>query len=452
MSKKFKLALGVMTLVVALVFGKEGWHFYQLLAYAKETQGENIKQLVMEAKNSLTLASLQKNHAVAYNQAEGLIIYVVNGEVAEYKVDEDVSQYWDSNAPLYDVCDTAQWTLGALNRTIQKAMQKTYKRGLVVKLTRLDRMGRVKDELQNGKLKGGVLYEFEERLGYLKRDVLRMEFIVPYKNILMMMEREIGYLALFMFFLLFCVFVLFHFLREERRNGKIRNFYMRMYRHDIRHPIGLALTWGDTLELKARERLSESEKEYIRKMKQNVEVVREEVEQMIAVQVCEHALKVHFRDVDIHRLLQEWTSVEKWPVLERGEARIERDFQASNSMVKGEQDLLASLFQNLIGNAFKYGGEQVVIKLTTREIEGGNMAIEVADNGPGIPAEAVGKVFERGFRVARNGKNIPGTGWGLYMARKIVEAHGGSIKLESQEGKGSRFTVILRHKKKWYIL
>ena len=149
MSKKFKLALGVMTLVVALVFGKEGWHFYQLLAYAKETQGEDIKQLVMEAKNSLTLASLQKNHAVAYNQAEGLIIYVVNGEVAEYKVDEDVSQYWDSNAPLYDVCDTAQWTLGALNRTIQKAMQKTYKRGLVVKLTRLDRMGRVKDELQN---------------------------------------------------------------------------------------------------------------------------------------------------------------------------------------------------------------------------------------------------------------------------------------------------------------
>ena len=98
------------------------------------------------------------------------------------------------------------------------------------------------------------------------------------------------------------------------------------------------------------------------------------------------------------------------------------------------------MFLNLITNAAQalpeQGGE---IKLSTRKEDNG-VAVEVADNGSGIPPELLSKIFDPFFTTKDVGK---GTGLGLSISYKIIQEHGGRIDVKSQVGKGTRFTVWL---------
>ena len=115
---------------------------------------------------------------------------------------------------------------------------------------------------------------------------------------------------------------------------------------------------------------------------------------------------------------------------------------------------MAHLFQNLIGNALKFGNKDVVInvsseKLTTKNIEEYNLikgkkyvGITVSDNGIGFDQKYVSKIFTL-FQRLETKKDIQGSGVGLAICKKIVENHGGIILAEGKENKGATFTVIL---------
>jgi signal transduction histidine kinase len=95
---------------------------------------------------------------------------------------------------------------------------------------------------------------------------------------------------------------------------------------------------------------------------------------------------------------------------------------------------------NLISNAVKYAaGHAVKVRL---KVLAGNACLEVEDQGTGIPLEAQKRIFDR-FERATDGRHISGLGLGLYIARQIVETHGGKISLESEPGRGSCFKVLI---------
>jgi heavy metal sensor kinase len=99
---------------------------------------------------------------------------------------------------------------------------------------------------------------------------------------------------------------------------------------------------------------------------------------------------------------------------------------------------------NLVDNAIKYTPPGGAIRLTVRVLASGEAAVEVSDNGPGIAIVHQERVFERFYRVhADRSKHSGGTGLGLAIARSIVAANGGRIELESAEGRGSVFRVVL---------
>lgn len=110
--------------------------------------------------------------------------------------------------------------------------------------------------------------------------------------------------------------------------------------------------------------------------------------------------------------------------------------------VRGDEDRLAQALVNLVHNAIKFSpdGAPVVIRVARR---GPDVAIAVTDEGPGIPADARTRIFERFYKVDRSRARGGGTGLGLAIARHIVEGHGGRIDLESREDRGSTFTVVL---------
>ena len=111
--------------------------------------------------------------------------------------------------------------------------------------------------------------------------------------------------------------------------------------------------------------------------------------------------------------------------------------------VSVDRDAMAQVVLNLLHNAVKYTGDDKRIRLRARRA-GRNVAIEVVDNGPGVRSQDRKKIFERFYR----GDNLlsrrtEGTGLGLAIAKKIVEAHGGRIELDTKMGEGSTFRVII---------
>jgi PAS domain S-box-containing protein len=110
-------------------------------------------------------------------------------------------------------------------------------------------------------------------------------------------------------------------------------------------------------------------------------------------------------------------------------------------LVSGDSDRLGQVLDNLLGNAIKYAppGGDIVVRV---EATGDQARLSVADQGPGIPADALPRLFERFYR-GQHTAGDPGLGLGLYISRMLVEAHGGAIRAASRPGAGSIFTVTL---------
>ncbi len=110
--------------------------------------------------------------------------------------------------------------------------------------------------------------------------------------------------------------------------------------------------------------------------------------------------------------------------------------------VVGDAQRLHQVMLNLVGNAIKYcrPGDSITI---TAEGDEDRLNVSVADTGPGIQAESLPHIFERFYRVPSAEGRAPGTGLGLTITQRIVEAHGGEITVSSEEGHGATFTFTL---------
>ncbi|UCH42175.1 MAG: HAMP domain-containing histidine kinase [Dehalococcoidales bacterium] len=108
--------------------------------------------------------------------------------------------------------------------------------------------------------------------------------------------------------------------------------------------------------------------------------------------------------------------------------------------VSGDADRLEQVFTNLLDNALKHSPHGGEINISGRQLNGKNIEIIVADNGPGIPPEQLPYVFDRFYQA---GEVRTGVGLGLAIVREIVVAHGGEIGVTSTPGKGAQFIVTL---------
>jgi signal transduction histidine kinase len=109
--------------------------------------------------------------------------------------------------------------------------------------------------------------------------------------------------------------------------------------------------------------------------------------------------------------------------------------------VDGNADYLQRAIANLIDNALKYTPEGGVVRLSVKQ-DNSALSVEVSDNGIGIPADDLPRIFERFYRVDRSrSRDMGGTGLGLSIVKHIVQAHRGTIEVSSKPGQGTRFVM-----------
>lgn len=148
-------------------------------------------------------------------------------------------------------------------------------------------------------------------------------------------------------------------------------------------------------------------------------------------------LPLERRWVDLDRLAGRALD-ELRPQAEEKGVQLVRDRRAPVKIF-GDEERLLQILVNLLGNAVKFTPAGGSVRLSVEE-RGETVEVSVVDTGPGIPADALTRIFDR-YQQAHPGRG--GTGLGLAIVKAYAEAHGGSVRAESEEGKGSRFNMIL---------
>lgn len=147
-----------------------------------------------------------------------------------------------------------------------------------------------------------------------------------------------------------------------------------------------------------------------------------------------------FERMELNTLVESYVGMFE-PVAEQKGVILDPHIEKEKMYVEGDLDKLPLVVENLIDNAIKYTaeGKKITVKL---EKKGEKAEISIADQGIGIPKSQQDKIFQKFFRADNAKDTASGTGIGMYLAREVVEAHGGEILFESKEGKGT--TVFVR--------
>ncbi len=224
---------------------------------------------------------------------------------------------------------------------------------------------------------------------------------------------------------------------ELRRSNEDLQQFATVASHDLQEPLRNVVSFSNLLERSTRTRLMEEEREYLGYITQGALRMHTLIGDLLRYSQVGQARR-EMASVDLNAVMRWAVDNLQQPILETG-AIVS---WAGLPSVSGDETQLRHLMQNLVGNAVKYRNPDVLpdVKVSA-ERRHSDWVIRVRDNGIGIAPEHHEIVFAPFRRL--HGRNIPGTGIGLALCRRVIDLHGGDIWLDSTLGQGSTFSFTL---------
>jgi two-component system phosphate regulon sensor histidine kinase PhoR len=233
---------------------------------------------------------------------------------------------------------------------------------------------------------------------------------------------------------------IFHDLTEVRRLDSVRRDFISNVSHELRTPLAGIRAAAETLQEGALDDKPAAE-EFLGHIQRETDRMTQMVEELLELSRIESgAAPLRFAQLDAATLVQD-TARRFSQQAERAGLKITAEATESPLPVIGDAERLERAIGNLVANAIKFtpaGGSVTV--LVSRAAD--DVTISVRDTGIGIEPEELDRVFERFFKADR-GRGSSGTGLGLAIVKHIVQAHAGTVSVESQPGRGSTFTMRL---------
>lgn len=231
-------------------------------------------------------------------------------------------------------------------------------------------------------------------------------------------------------------------ITKQKEIDRAKSEFVSLASHQLRTPIS-SMQWNIELLMKSKTgELSQEQQEYAEKVMTGAHRLKNIVDDFLSVSKLElGSLEPTIESVNITELLEN--------VLEEFEERVEKKELKlhvdcmRNLSVSTDARLFRMVLQNLVSNAIKYTPEGGSVSVTCGNVSG-DLEIQVADTGLGIPEEDQAKLFTKLFRAHNVREQVPdGTGLGLYIVSLILRSLGGRISFTSEEGKGTTFVVRL---------
>jgi signal transduction histidine kinase len=255
------------------------------------------------------------------------------------------------------------------------------------------------------------------------------------------------------------LFAAWRSFQKQLRLNEMKSNFVSSVSHELRAPIASVRLLAESLE---RGKISEPAKqnEYFRFIGQECRRLSALIENVLDFSRIEQGRKQYeFEPTDLSALVEQTVKLMQPYAEERG-VRLQSEVRSQRSEIELDGRAIQQALVNLIDNAIKHSPKDAVVTVTletrntqcgvrsgdagTCNLQPSTFNLSVSDSGPGIPASEHEKIFKRFYRLGSElRRETQGVGIGLSIVKHVVEAHSGRVRVESEVGKGSRFTIEL---------
>jgi NtrC-family two-component system sensor histidine kinase KinB len=236
--------------------------------------------------------------------------------------------------------------------------------------------------------------------------------------------------------------VLLHDITLEKTIGKMKEDFTNMMVHELRAPLTSVKVSAELLAKSEATLQPEQKQQLLHLIDTQSKSLLEEVSAILdAAKLEAGRLEINKQPTDLMQVIQEKTSLFA-PQAQAKHVHLTLAIPEALPEIAVDKQYIGRVIQNLISNSMKFtpegGSVSVIARRKDQDIE-----IMVSDTGPGIPKDKQANLFNRFSQVGTSTMNHQGTGLGLYISKGIIEAHGGTISLTSEEGHGTTISFTL---------
>jgi two-component system, OmpR family, phosphate regulon sensor histidine kinase PhoR len=265
---------------------------------------------------------------------------------------------------------------------------------------------------------------------------------IIYNQILVWMALS----AIFLLIMIFSFWVTIKTVLQQKKLSEMKTDFINNMTHEFKTPIATISLASEMLMKPEVNQTAERTAKYAAVIFNENQRLQSQVDQVLQMAILDKGeTQLTINETAIHKLLENVVDGFEIRVRELG-GEIRAYYAANPNTVLGDPMHLTNVFSNLVENAVKYSNGPPIITITTSSDKNG-VTVSVADKGIGISIENQELIFKNLYRVhTGNLHDVKGFGLGLFYVKRLVEMHGGSIKLHSELGKGSVFSVFLPYK------
>jgi K+-sensing histidine kinase KdpD len=228
-------------------------------------------------------------------------------------------------------------------------------------------------------------------------------------------------------------------VEELRRLSALRADFVSLVSHELRSPMAAVIGAARTLQQRWRELQPEQREAFLALIADETTRLAAMIGDVLDTSRIEAGtFSYRFEEVDIARLVEETVAT---AMVGQDEVPLAAEVANTLSPIRGDGERLRQVLGNLIENAVKYSPAGAPVRVHAAQANG-EVVVSVQDRGPGIAFEDQNLIFEKFGRAAGSGSK-PGSGLGLFIARSIAEAHGGTLEVSSAPARGATFMLKL---------
>jgi PAS domain S-box-containing protein len=226
------------------------------------------------------------------------------------------------------------------------------------------------------------------------------------------------------------------YLKEVDR---LRSELVHTVSHDLRSPLTSVIGYSELVERVGP--LNDTQREFIIRIQDSIQHITSLINDLLDLGSIEAGMDTHREFVQLEGILRYTINMLDGQIKSK-QLNVQTEIAPSLPTLRANPIRLRQVFDNVIGNAIKYSYPSGEIRISIHA-EQDQVILQVTDHGPGIPASDQPHIFDKFYRAANISSDVEGSGLGLAIVKNIVENHQGRIWVESTEGKGSSFFIVL---------